>query len=54
VKYGVTAHKNRNQTVKWNKDKLDILRLLNKYGSDGTRLPDSMAKRYKPEHFEKA
>lgn len=49
--FTVTAFKNGNQSVKWATGKLDVLRLLNKYGSDGTRLPDHLSKKYKPEHF---
>jgi hypothetical protein len=51
--FTVIAFKNNNQRVKWNKDKIKVLQDLNKYGSSGETLPDSMRKRYKPKHFEK-
>lgn len=49
--FTVLAYKNGNQKVTWSKDKLHILDDLNKYGSDGTRLPGTLSKKYKPEHF---
>lgn len=48
----IEAHKNGNQTVRWRKEKLTVLKNLNKYGpAESNALPDSMKKRCKPEHF---
>lgn len=41
---------NGNQLVRWQADQIHVLNKLNRHGSDGS-LPDTMSKRYKPEHF---
>ncbi len=46
------AFQNGNVRVKWNEDKMDVLDKLNAIGSGRERsMPDTMRKRYKPEHF---
>jgi hypothetical protein len=49
--FSVKPYKNGNILVTWIRK--DILRLFNQIGG-GQALPDSMKKRYKPEHFERA
>ena len=50
--FDVQCFKNGNQQITFKR--LDILKLLNKYGADKNELPDTMSKRYKPEHFTNA
>ena len=50
--FTVRAYKNGNQKVTWASDKLKVLADLNLYGSgQSNALPDTMRKKYKPEHF---
>lgn len=50
--FHLTTYKNGNVRCKWNPEKQNILDKLNLIGSgDWNNLPDSMRKRYKPEHF---
>lgn len=50
--FSVKCYLNGNQLVKWNKNKEHIRILLNQIGSGKRDLPDTMKKRYKPEHFD--
>ena len=46
------AYKNGNVKVNWNDDAIDVLDRLNAIGSGRENsMPDTMRKRYKPEHF---
>lgn len=50
--FTVQAYKNGNVKVSWNENKIDVLARLNAFGAgDENALPDTMRKRYKPEHF---
>jgi len=48
--FNVRLYKNGNQLITWTSYGEKIRVLLNRYGSSG-RLPDTMGKRYKKEHF---
>lgn len=53
--FTVQAFKNGNQKVTWAKDKLNVLADLNRYGAgDSKDLPQTMRKKYKPEHFQES
>jgi len=46
------AYQNGNVKVKWNEDQIHVLEKLNAIGSGRENaMPDTMRKRYKPEHF---